>query len=138
MEARKALEIDPNQPDALFVLGMARLGQGDIDESIAAGTRLADTNPDWRFGLAWTYAAAGRPQEALQMCADMEDEDYEKFGLFLYFVYTTLGDKEEALRALEAAFEYRHIFIPWSIKEFPWQDDPRWQEMRSRLHFPDG
>ena len=105
-------------------------------ESVEVDRRLAAVNSDWRFGLAWTYASAGRRQKALEMAADMERENYQKFGLFIYHVHVFLGDKDEALEAMEAAFEYRHIFIPWSFMEFPWQDDPRWQEMKGRLHFP--
>jgi TolB-like protein len=138
LEAEKALDMDPDQPDALFVLGMVYMMQDEIEQSIAIGRKLAAINPDWRFGLAWAYAAAGRRQEALEMAADMERENYRKFGLFIYHLHILLGNEDEALRAMEAAFEYRHIFIPWSIWEFPWKDDPRWQEMKSRLHFPEG
>ncbi len=137
-EASKALEIDPNLPDALYVLGYVH-GEGNaIEEATAVNQKLAAVNPDWRFALAAGYAAAGRKDEALELVADMEREDHPKFGIWIYGIQTILGNKDEALRALEAAFDYRHIFLPWVMLDSPWREDPRWQEMRRRLKFPSG
>ena len=94
---------------------------------------LAAVNPDWRFVLVAGYAGAGRIEEALEVLADMEREDYPKFGIW---IYPMLGDKDEALRALDAAFDYHHIFLPWVMRDSEWREDPRWQEMRRRLNFP--
>ena len=47
--------------------------------------------------------------------------------------------KEETFRALEVAFDYHHIFLPWGFYDdqwFPWRAHPRWQEYRRRLNFP--
>ncbi len=47
--------------------------------------------------------------------------------------------REEAFRAIDAAFRYRHIFIPWDVYDgsaFPWSSDPRWQAYRQRLNCP--
>ena len=95
-------------------------------------------DPEWRFELASTYALAGRKHDALELVASMEREDYRKFGLWLYMTQTVLGNKEEALRALEAAFEYHHIFLPWTMRDSPWRSDPRWQALQRRLNFPPG
>jgi hypothetical protein len=70
----------------------------------------------------------------------MEREDYSKFGLDVFFIQTSLGNREEAFRALDAAFEYRHIFLPWAMKDdtFPWRSDPRWQERVRQMNYPKG
>ena len=136
----KALEIDPNDNDALYVLACALYGTKRFEQAIETAKRLAAVNPDWKFGLAEAYAAAGRKDEALKLIAEMEREDYEKFAAFLFGIHAMLGNKEEAFRALEAAFRYRHIFLPWSFYDgrwFPWNSDPRWQEYRRRLNFPE-
>ncbi len=136
-EARKALDMDPNQIDALFVLGSAYEQKKSFAEAIAAHQKLAAVNPEWRFALAQTYAAAGRTDDALRIVADLEKEDYLKFGFWIFGIQTTLGNKEEAFRALAAAFDYHHIFLPWTMADetFPWRSDPRWQEFRRRIHF---
>ncbi len=138
LEASKALQIDPNLPDALYVLGNVYRKEKAFEEAIAVGQKLAAVNPDWRFGLAGGYADAGRTHEALQLVADMERENYPKFGIHIGVIQTILGNKDEALRALEAAFDYHHIFLPWTMRDSRWREDRRWQEMRRRLNFPTG
>jgi len=137
-EARKALDIDPNSPDALYVLGGAYGDKGMFDQAIAAHKKLATVNPNWKYGLAETYAQAGRKDDALKLVAEMEREDYSKFGLEISGIQTILGNKEETFRALEAAYEYHHIFLPWTVNDdtFPWRSDPRFQELRRRMNFP--
>ena len=137
-QARKALDIDPNSPDALYVLGGAYADKKMFEQAIAANQKLAAVNPDWKFGLATTYALAGRKANALKLMAEMEREDYSKFSLDLFGIQTILGNREEAFRALDAAFEYHHIFLPWEMNdpESPWRSDPRFQELRRRMNFP--
>jgi TolB-like protein/Flp pilus assembly protein TadD/predicted Ser/Thr protein kinase len=137
-EARKALDIDPNSPDALYVLGGAYRDKRMFEQAIAPHRKLATMNPDWKFGLAETYALAGRKDDALKLVAEMEREDYSKFALFIAGIQTMLGNKEETFRALEAAYEYHHIFLPWTVNDdtFPWRSDPRFQELRRRMNFP--
>jgi tetratricopeptide (TPR) repeat protein len=137
-QARKALDIDPNSADALFVLGGAYADKKMFEQAIAANQKLATVNPDWRFGLAETYAEAGRKDDALKLVAEMEREDYSKFALFIAGIQTMLGNKEETFRALEAAYEYHHIFLPWHMQDdtFPWRSDPRFQELRRRMNLP--
>ena len=137
--ARKALELDPNDTDALYVLESTFEGKKMFDQAIESGKKLAAVNPDWRFGLARSYAAAGRRDEALKLVADMEREDFAKFSEFLVGVHVALGNKDEAFRAFGAAFRYHHIFLPWNLYDdqwFPWRSDPRWQDFRRRLNFP--
>jgi TolB-like protein/Tfp pilus assembly protein PilF/predicted Ser/Thr protein kinase len=137
-EARKALDIDPNSVDALYVLGGAYADKKMFEQAISANQKLAAVNPDWKSGLADTYAMAGRKNDALKLVVEMEHEDYSKFSLDLFGIQTILGNREEAFRALDAAFEYHHIFLPWEMNdpESPWRSDPRFQELRRRMNFP--
>jgi len=137
-EARKALDIDPNSVDALLVLGSAYAEKKMFEQAIAAHQKLRAVNPDWKLALAETYLAAGRKDDALKLVAETEREDYSKFSLDLFGIQTILGNREEAFRALDAAFEYHHIFLPWEMNdpESPWRSDPRWQELRRRMNFP--
>jgi TolB-like protein/predicted Ser/Thr protein kinase len=137
-EARKALELDPNSPDALLVLGAAYADKKMFAQAIAAHQKMAAVNPDYKLTLAETYLGAGHKDDALKLVAEAEREDYLKFGLDLFDVQTILGNRQEAFRALDAAFEYHHIFLPWEMNnpESPWRSDPHFQELRRRMNFP--
>ena len=140
-EARKALELDPDSPDALLVLGAAYGEKNMFEQAIAAHQKMAAVNPDYKLTLAETYLGAGRKDDALKLVAETEREDYQKFGLDLFEIQTTLGNKQEALRALDAAFEYHHIFLPWEMNDpdilkSTWGSDPHFQELRRRMNFP--
>jgi eukaryotic-like serine/threonine-protein kinase len=134
-EARKALDLDPNSPDGLYVLGGVYGDKGMFEQALAVDKKLAEVNPDWKYSLAETYAKAGRKAEALKIVAELEREDYAKYAGFIAGVQTLLGNKEETFRALEAAYEYHHIFLPWDMQDdsFPWKSDPRFQDMRRRM-----
>ncbi len=136
-EERQTLEIDPNFPDALYVLGSVYADKGMFEQAITVHKKLATVNPDWRFGLAETYVKAKREGDALKILADLERENYPKHSMYIAWVQITLGNKEETFRALEAAYKFRHIFLPFALSPTaPWGSDPRAQELRRRLNFP--
>ena len=54
-------------------------------------------------------------------------------------IYAALGEKDEALRWLEAAYEQRNGYLPW-IGQDPFlallRDDPRFEVLLRRLNVP--
>ncbi len=136
-EAQKVLELDPNFPVGLLALGVAYAGKGMYNEAIATHQRLAAADPAWKLDLARTYVLAGQPDETRQILAGLKDE--EKDPWMLATVYVALGDKNEAMRWLEAAYQARHQFLPYTVygQEFaPLRDDPRFQDLLRRMNFP--
>ena len=139
-EARKALNLNPNDPRGLFVLGDAYRGKNMLEQAIATHQKLVAIDPNWKYALATTYLQAGRKEDALKVVAEMERENYPKYGIYLFGIQTMLGNKEEAIRALQAAYDYRHGGLPWNLsfpENFPWASDPRYQEVRRHLNFRD-
>jgi TolB-like protein/tetratricopeptide (TPR) repeat protein len=138
--ARKALDLDSNDVSGLFVTSGVYADRKMFDEAIATDRKLAAVDPDWKFSLAGSYILAGRKDEALKIVAEMERKDYPRFSNWLFMLRTMLGDKEEAFRALDAAFEYHQILLPWTMAlgdaSFPWRTDPRWQAYLRRMNFP--
>ncbi len=60
------------------------------------------------------------------------------FGLT--FIYTALGEKDEAFRWLEAACSYRLPHIPYWLRGTPAEplrSDPRFQNLLRRMNFPE-
>jgi hypothetical protein len=55
-------------------------------------------------------------------------------------IYAALGDKDEALRWVEAAYEQRHGNVPW-IRNDPilaplLRDEPRYTDLMRRMRLP--
>src|SRR5262245_30796613 len=66
--ARRAVEIDPNLPEAHAQLGFALMARRELDASIAAFERANALNPNfvsWQFG--WALLRAGDPRRAIDV-----------------------------------------------------------------------
>jgi TolB-like protein/Tfp pilus assembly protein PilF/tRNA A-37 threonylcarbamoyl transferase component Bud32 len=142
-EARKSLELDPNFNEGLYVLGFLYAEKGMYAEAIAAHQKAGAVDPDWRWGLARTYAQAGRKDEARRTLAKFLGEKAKPTGAwagwFLAEIYAALGEKDEALRWLEACYKERHSFLPWledNPAYAPLRSDPRFQDLVRRMNLP--
>lgn len=139
-EARKSLELNPDFPVGLYVLGGTYAEQGMYEEAIAAHQKAGAVNPAWKWGLGRTYALAGRRDEARKILAELVEEARPSDTMPLARIYIILGEKDEALRWLEAAYEYRHGWIPW-ISRAPrpelLRDDPRFKDLLRRMNLPE-
>jgi len=102
--ARRAVEIDPNLPEAHAQLGFALMARHELDASIAAFERAHARNPNfvsWQFGYA--LVRAGDPQRAIDVInAYMRlDPLYAPFASgFLGFAHYMLKQYVQALPLL--------------------------------------
>lgn len=141
-EARKSLELDPNFPYAHLLLALAHAERGRYTEAIAAGQKAAHADPDLRFGLAVAYARAGRKDLALRIAAEIKKQPSPWGDWGLAEVYAALGDREEALRWLDQAFQDRFSLMPWlRLRDAglerpfkPFRHDPRYQDLLRRMN----
>ena len=138
-ETLKSLELDPDFPIGLYVLGCCYAAKGMYEEAIASHHKAGEINPNFRWGLGQTYALAGRKDKALEVAAELESEPkvWDTFGLAE--IYTALGEKDEAFRWLEAAYEQRHPYIQWLVRDGnfdPLRDDPRYNDLTQRMNLP--
>jgi len=102
--ARRAVEIDPNLPEAHAQLGFALMARHELDASIAAFERAHARNPNfvsWQFGYA--LVRAGDPRRAIDVInAYMRlDPLYAPFASgFLGFAHYMLKQYVQALPLL--------------------------------------
>lgn len=139
-EALKALELVPDFPVGLANLGDAYEAAGMYEEAIPIRQKAGELNPAYKWGLGHTLALAGQRDEALQVAAELESQPdvWNTWGLAE--IYTALGDKDEAFRWLEAAYEQHHPYIQWlrrNINFEPLHDDPRYEDLAQRLELPE-
>jgi len=140
VEARKALELNPEIPDGLTLLGAGYVQKGQLHEGIAYQERAAKIDPALcRYALACTYALTGQAERARRIAVDLRKHPghWDNYGLAL--IYTALGEKDEAFKWLEAMYRSRHMYTPW-IKVLPelssLRNDPRFHDFIGRLRLP--
>ncbi len=145
-QAQKAVELAPDFPWSLHVLGGVFADKGMYEEALATHERLRPILPNVaNWGFARTYALMGRRNDALNVAAKIAENPGQKDLLFLGIVHASLGNKTEALNWLEAAHEARTDWFPWTGALAGSEltraleilsDEPRFQELIAGLELP--
>lgn len=135
-EVMRALDINPDHPVALFVLGLIYSEMGKHEEAIAAHERVRSILPLFGWGVGAAYASAGQSDEAQAVLSMMRDDNAEHaWGRAV--IQARLGEKAAAVRSLEAAYKYRHQFMLWADRtpDFePLRDHPAFIDLVRRTN----
>lgn len=140
----KPVELDPSFASAHWTLGLAYDAKGMSQEAIAElqkAVALSGGRPVCRAALGHAYAAAGMRDKALQISRDLESHTKDRYVLpdGPAYIYTALGDYNEALNLLEQAYVQRTDVMPLLKVEprlDPLRSDPRFVELLHRINFP--
>jgi pentatricopeptide repeat protein len=137
-EATKAIKMPGGSPEGLFVLGLVYKDLGKYDQAIATLQKAADADPSWRWALGPAYAAAGRPEEARKLVAELKARKIIPWNAYwLVELHTSLGEIDEAFRWID--YPRQHAWIP-GIRVFPQlaplRKDPRFPAQMRRMNLP--
>ena len=140
-EARRTLELNPDEMSGLLVLGAAQQIEGRHDEAIATHERMGELYPFLQWLTGATYARAGRAEDARRIAAEIEAREvtaWDAFGLAV--LYGALGDVDATYRWLtrEPNDAWRAGVAIDPIAGVP-KDvlaDPRFDEFLERLDLP--
>jgi TolB-like protein/Tfp pilus assembly protein PilF len=110
--ARSAVELDPGYDRARVTLGWAYFLSGRQDEGLAELERAVSISPEdtmWLGQLGEAYAMAGNAVKAREILRELEDRAGRAFvsPYHVAYVYTGLGDFEQAMDCLERAVAER-------------------------------
>ena len=141
--AEECLSFSPDFPFCLWSMGEIYTLQGNFDEAIEYHERIVRGSPFASWALGPTYAMAGRHDEAREIARAMAENPTPKDLLFLALTYSAMGETDEALRWLEAAYESRTDWLPFIVTHNafggavePLRDEPRFREMVAKLKLP--
>ncbi len=138
--ALKSLELVPDFPFALFVLGEGYAGKGMYDKAIEVQKKSAEIAPSHEFGLAHTYALAGYTEEALIIAKKLEKRNEIWDTWCLAVIYSPIEDADKVFYWLEQAEERGHPYILWFKRTsyfIAYKDDPRYKSLAQRLNVPE-
>ncbi len=137
--ARKALELNPDFPWGLYVLGVGYAEKGMYEQAISAHQKAAGVSPTVRWALGYTYAVAGQREAAQKIATELIRKPLPMDTWGLAEIYTGLGDKDEAFRWLDRCAALRFTWMPWITNEPPFKPlrpDPRFQALVRRMNLP--
>jgi eukaryotic-like serine/threonine-protein kinase len=131
-----SLELDPNFWVSRDLLGWVYEQKGELVKAIAEYQKARQTEPEVAEPLAClgrAYALSGRAREARDVLRQL-DEFSKSHWVTAYdraFIYVALGDKDQAMVALEKAYQDRS----WYLTEL--LVDPKLDPLRSDARFAD-
>jgi DNA-binding winged helix-turn-helix (wHTH) protein/TolB-like protein/Tfp pilus assembly protein PilF len=137
---QKLLDVDPNFFPARRYLGLTYEQKGMRREAIAEfqkGLELSKSSLLTAL-LGHAYAVSGKAAQARQVLAELQSPDQGYVSQYtVAAIYAGLGDKDQAFRALEKAYEERDIWLV-SLKVdpvfSPLRSDGRFRDLLERLN----
>jgi DNA-binding winged helix-turn-helix (wHTH) protein/TolB-like protein/Tfp pilus assembly protein PilF len=132
-ECNKMLQLDPNFFPAHRYLGLAYLQKGMPEKAIASfqrGLQLSGS-PLVLAHLGHSYAVAGKDTEARKVLTELSELENQRYvsAYTVAGIHAALGDKEQAFKALEKAYEERDVWF-MNVKV-----DPVFKDLRSDRRF---
>jgi DNA-binding winged helix-turn-helix (wHTH) protein/TolB-like protein/Tfp pilus assembly protein PilF len=139
-QCQKLLEIDPTFFPARRYLGLAYEEKGLYDKAVAEFQRAKQLSgsPLIVALLGHAYAVSGKHGEAKQVLAELREiEAYRYVSPYtVAAIHAGLGDRDEAFRWLERAYEERDIWL-MNLKVDPalrpLRTDPRFKDLSRRV-----
>jgi TolB-like protein/DNA-binding winged helix-turn-helix (wHTH) protein/Flp pilus assembly protein TadD len=143
-EARRILEVRPQFLNAQYWLGSAYTQKKMYPEAIEQfrmGRQLSGDAPVMVMAYGYAQAMSGDRAAALATLRGLEDQSRRHYVSPIYFVgiYLGLGDKKNALKFLNQAFEERNDRMMYMNVEpmvNPLRSDPAFQDLLRRVNAP--
>ena len=139
-QLRGVLQVEPTFAMAHNILGLTYLKMGRMNEGVAeleAAERLA-SGPRLLSWLGYGYGVAGAKDKAMATLRRLNGLSTKRYtsAFATAIIYTGLGDRTEALKHLEDAFQERSdtMSILGVYPAFdPLRSDPRFQDLMRRV-----
>jgi eukaryotic-like serine/threonine-protein kinase len=126
---------------AYAMKGMHAQAIGEYDKIPEQAKVVAADNQLVASGLGWVYAVSGRRADALKIAKEFKDLSSHAYVDFYQFatIYAGLGDKDEAFRLLEKAYEEHSSSMTFLAADPFWysmRSDPRYADLLRRMGLP--
>ena len=140
-EAQQTLRVRPDFPYAQFWLGSALREKKMYPQAIAAFQRARESSHDLPFlVMAYGHAQAlagnvAEAQKAIQFLKQAQHSGYVP-DLYVAAVYVGLGDKKEAFRLLDLAYDQkvdRLVYLKVEPLADPLRSDPRFAQLLFKI-----
>lgn len=112
--------------------------QGRVGEAIAILEPISGSNQNRKASLGHAYGVAGQPARAREVLASLHQLERGIYvpAYFFALVHAGLGERDQALRYLERAFQERSTVLAYLLIDprlAPLRTEPRFQALANRL-----
>ncbi len=147
-QCQKALDLNPNLPVVRALLAWAYAMKRMYPQALAEYDKIADQdkavaaeNQFVAGGLGWVYAVSGRRADAMKVAREFRDLSSHAYVDFYIpaTIYAGLGDKDEAFRLLEKAYQQHSPTMSFLGIDWFWygiRSDPRYADLLHRIGLP--
>jgi tetratricopeptide (TPR) repeat protein len=144
-QRKKTLELAPGFVEAMDGLAVDYLSMYMYPEAVASVEKamsIAGRTPRLVGILGTAYALSGRKDDAETLLQELHERAASEYVLPIYFawIYTSLGNKDEAFRWLGRAYQERNSGMAylrtWPLWD-PLRSDPRFDDLVQRMNFPE-
>lgn len=139
---RKALDLDPSNVFAQFMMGWTDVQAGNISDAIPELQRaLAMKGPPYAASyLGYVYAASGDRTHAIAEIEELKKRAVHGYvdPYHLAIIHLGLGDRERALTGLEEAYRAHSQFcglLKMDRAFAPLRSEPRFIALLKKMHF---
>jgi tetratricopeptide (TPR) repeat protein len=135
---RAVLRNDSTDVTAVWGLSLVAEPERGQRDAIALLQPISAASNNRKASLGHAYAIAGRTGDARKVLADLQAASARSYVPAYWFalVYTGLGRRDEALRALERAYEERSTVLAYLLIDprlAPLRQEPRYLALARRL-----
>lgn len=139
-QARKAIEVDANGCFSRWDLGWVYLQAGRYPQAIEELQKARQMGAPpffWGF-LGYAYAAAGQPERADAILAELREASSARFvsPICQAIVYAGLNDKQQTLEWLEKSYQARSMQLLWIGQDRMFdklRSEPRFIELLKKI-----
>jgi eukaryotic-like serine/threonine-protein kinase len=137
-ELREMLETDSTDVTAQWGLALVDEQQGRSKDAVATLERIAGAGLNRKSSLGHAYAVAGKTTQARAVLASLDSVAASRYVPSYYFalLHTALGQRDQALRDLERAYEERSTVLAYlriDPRLAPLHEEPRFVALAKRL-----
>src|SRR6184192_1828503 len=136
---QKSLDLEPGLAHGHMLLALPLAGKGSYAEALAEARKmaaLAGDAPNFAGILGYIAGRAGERAEAQHILTALERRPPGNTAIAIAFVHLGLGDNEQALRWLQAAYEERSEWLPFVAPSpifDPVRPDPRFRALMRKV-----
>ncbi|MDQ3173897.1 MAG: tetratricopeptide repeat protein, partial [Acidobacteriota bacterium] len=140
-ELQKTLEMDPDFVRAHLRLGLSYLQKSmnkEAIETLQKATDISEGSTEIVAFLGYAYAISGNKSEAQKILNDLQEGSRRRYvsPYYIAVIYTGLGEKEQAFKWLEKAYEERSgrlVYLEVEPMFDSLRADPRFTDLLRRV-----